>query len=357
MKPVTYKIEFPDGSSYIGATTRFSERRRQHLKSKSRGAVNTRVAAKFERFPVCGIYVVACALSLDDLQELEAQLIAQEKPELNVNWLPTRVVLGGHASNGKPFDPYKSISRAARALGTNRTRLRAFPSYDDYLAHKQTRTTTPYKKVGPPDPRRNTALVRLESGWYERSVVRRVHPCTVRKRVKRGMTLEQALTTPYTPPAKKERPPKMSHKLHITVGDTSLTIKGWSKKNGVPESTIHARRRYGWSDAEAVGEAERQRERVGPKPPTQKQLAAMEAAKRKAERAERKAQDKAKREDAALRRLMKQREAVEQRLRETRPPKTVDAEREPSSTELLRQRLGTIQYEIFGLFSNPLLNT
>lgn len=290
MKPIIYKIEFPDGSSYIGATTRFSERRRQHLKSKSRGAINTRVAAKFEQFPVCGIYEVACALSLDDLQELEAQLIAQEKPELNVNQRPTPIVLGVPASNGKPFGPYESISHAAKALGTNRTRLRAFPSYEAYLAHKQTRMTKPCKKVGPPDPRRNPALVRLEPGWYERSVVRRVHPHTVRERVKRGMTLEQALTTPYTPPAKKERSPKMSHKLHITVGDTSLTIKGWSKKNGVPESTIHARRRYGWTDAEAVGEVERQRELVGPKPPTQKQIAKMEATRRKAERERAKAE-------------------------------------------------------------------
>lgn len=280
MKPVIYKIEFPDGSSYIGATTRFSERRRQHLKSKARGAVNARIAAKFEQFPVCGIYEVASAISVDVLHELEARIIAQEKPDLNFNLRPAPIVLGVPASNGKAFGPYKSITHAARALGTNRTRLRAFPSYDDYLAHKQTRTTTPYKKVGPPDPRRNPALVRLESGWYERSVVRRVHPGTVRKRVKRGMTLEQALTTRYIPPTKKERPSKMSHKLHITVGDTSLTIKGWSKKNDLPISTIHARLRYGWTEAEAVGEVARNRQKA----PTKKQLAKQAAMARRVER-------------------------------------------------------------------------
>lgn len=228
MKPIIYKIEFPDGSSYIGATTRFSERRRRHLQSKKRGAVNARVAAKFREFAVCGIYEVACALSMDSLHELEAQVIAQEQPNLNVNLEPHPISVGNKRRVRKPstppkkFGPYPSIGQAARALGVSHPYLTRLGSFEAYIQTRQ--------------------------------------------------------------------PREMSHQLRIAVGDLNLTIKQWATKNSIPESTIHARRRYGWTDAEAVGEVERQRELVGPKPPTQKQIAKMEATRRKAERERAKAE-------------------------------------------------------------------
>lgn len=221
MKPVIYKIEFPDGSSYIGATTCFTKRRQQHL-AQRRKKVNGKLAAKMLHFPVCGIYVVASALSLGVLHEVEAQVIAQETPDLNVNLEPHPIFIGSKhrvrkpPTPSKPFGPYQSIGKAARAMGVSHPYLTRLGSYEAYLQSRQ--------------------------------------------------------------------PREMSHQLRIAVGDLNLTIKQWAAKNGIPESTIHARRRYGWSDAEAVGEVERQRELVGPKPPTQKQIAKMEAARRKAER-------------------------------------------------------------------------
>lgn len=328
MKPVIYKIEFPDGSSYIGATTRFAERRRQHLQHHRRGATNKNLAEKFSTYPVCGIYVVASALSLESLHELEAQLIAQDLPDLNFNRQPTPITLGNQrrmrkpAAQARPFGPYASTREAARKLGTSRSHIRRYSSYEAFIAARQPRPSKKQAKCGPPDPRKLTACVRLESGWYYRSEIRKVSPATVRKRMASGMTLEQALLRdpprskpfgPFESTASAARalglshthlarlgsyeaylqsrePHDMSHQIRIAVGDLCLTIKQWSAKNNTPESTIHARRRYGWTDAEAVGEVERQRELVGPKPPTQKQIAKMEAARRKAERERAKAE-------------------------------------------------------------------
>lgn len=73
----------------------------------------------------------------------------------------------------------------------------------------------------------------------------------------------------------------MSAPLRLTVGETTLPIKGWAKKNNVPEQTIHARLRYGWPPAEAVGEVPRSKPATCP---TQKQLRAQAAAQRKEQR-------------------------------------------------------------------------
>jgi len=216
MLPQAYKIEFPDGSSYIGATCCFARRRKQHL-SKSRKKVNALLSAKMAEFPICGTYVLASACSLPALQELEALLIAQEQPELNVNLSPHPAPHAaprkkrGKPVQPKPFGPYPSRRKAAVALGLSQTHIARLGSYEKYL-----------------------------NSLEHREMVQQ----------------------------------------RITVGGVTLTIKQWAARNDLPISTIHARLRYGWTEAEAVGEVARNRQKA----PTKKQLAKQAAMARRVER-------------------------------------------------------------------------
>lgn len=95
MTPTVYKIEFPDGRFYIGATTRFSVRKQEHMKSFRKGrAVNHGLTAAYKEYQTCTIYEVASAQSLGVLHELEAQVIRDHNPSLNVNKRPSQIRLG-----------------------------------------------------------------------------------------------------------------------------------------------------------------------------------------------------------------------------------------------------------------------
>ena len=225
MNPVVYKIEFPDQSCYVGATTRFSRRKADHLTSFRKGrAVNLRLTAAFEEHKTCDIYVVASAPSLEVLHELEAQVIRDHCPALNFNLTPEPIRLcpatprrvraprkphqhpPGSVQPMRPFGPFESITAAAKALGVLRKTVRrhAHLGYEGLLAKLEADKNPPpkFEKRGPPDPRGRTDLAYVLGGWHARAAVRAAHGVSEKqylKSLKHGLSVEAALTTPAKP--------------------------------------------------------------------------------------------------------------------------------------------------------------
>ena len=143
MRPVVYVLSFLDGSEYVGATTSFAHRSKQHLTQPQ----NKRIAAKQAQLGPPAIEIVACAFSRAELHLLEAQVIHERQPELNFNYAPLPILTGlsgrrrkrGAAPAGKPFGPYPSLNAAAKAMKVERHHLRRFDSYEAFLASKAKR--------------------------------------------------------------------------------------------------------------------------------------------------------------------------------------------------------------------------
>jgi predicted GIY-YIG superfamily endonuclease len=93
VKPIVYLIRFEDGASYVGATTNFSSRRRDHLRVASGG--RWRTSSKLDQHlllhPAPSIRVVASAFSRETLHLLEADVISSFSPTLNTVAKPTRI--------------------------------------------------------------------------------------------------------------------------------------------------------------------------------------------------------------------------------------------------------------------------
>jgi hypothetical protein len=141
MIPVIYQIEFPDGASYVGATTNFSARRSAHLRVARGGGkeTNPKLTAYLRRYPVCGIYTIASGFSHKTLHLLEAQIIADRQPALNVNLVPTRVP-STYETGARPWGGYASLAQASRELcvpyRTIKRIATEFPSYEHYRKAK-----------------------------------------------------------------------------------------------------------------------------------------------------------------------------------------------------------------------------
>lgn len=290
MPGTIYTIEFPDGSAYVGATFNFSKRRRVHLRAAHRDKYKTSNAltAKLREFPCCAIYALASSLRDDELHLVEADVIASRNPSLNTVRVPSPIHRhsGLPIHNGRPFGPYPSIAAAAKALQTNRTRLREFGSYEAFLAHRK-RPQPPRRtdaRVGPPDPRKQTTLVFINGGWHRRREVREtlglgvkafrtylrtgkgyepptpgafarlchkhnITKPTYKARRASGATVRQALGLDPLPPRK---PSKVKQRI-LTCHGRSATLNVWAKRMGIPPNRIHARLNMGWTEAQAVG--------------------------------------------------------------------------------------------------------
>ena len=117
MTPTIYRIDFPTGDFYIGATVNFSSRRRTHLRAfRGQRAASSKLAKAFATHDVCGIYEIASDFGRETLHLLEAEVIAQERPTLNVNPRPTQLP-GYVCGKSTPFGPHESLKDAAKALG------------------------------------------------------------------------------------------------------------------------------------------------------------------------------------------------------------------------------------------------
>lgn len=294
MRSVIYEIVFPDGTSYIGSTAHFSQRRRQHLRASRKDKYKTSQALqdKLREFPVCSIYQVASVIREDDRHLAEADVIASRAPTLNCTHTPTRIHRHkpGESANSRAFGPYPSISAAAKALGTNRTRLREFGSYDAFVAHKEAvrnRETKASALQGPPDPRNNCSLAYVNGGWHSRDALQEQYglsrkelnrrllknrrldaPVSLKLPITRvcerygvnryrynaaraaGATVRQALgLDPFQPNRKAVKVKKRV----ITVNGQSATVNVWAKRAGVTPNVVHSRLHLGWTEAQAVG--------------------------------------------------------------------------------------------------------
>lgn len=298
MIPTVYKIEFPDGKCYIGSTVNFPERRRTHLRHGRRGeAVNPRLAAQFQKYPICGIYQVATSKTREALHKIEQEVMFDEQPSLNMHISPTPLP-AYYDGSAKPFGPYPSVRVAAHELGHPYPQLKRLARQFSYEAiiYKLAYTRPTRQKFGPPDPRKQTALINLGSGWDRRADILAEHGVThsmYEHRVKRGWTPERALTTPpmpviFGPPKprdyyqKQEISPGVSLSMYnarlklgwsddeargftkrtqeINVKRRMLTADGrtqsmdaWAKELGVKKYLISGRLGLGWTDEQALG--------------------------------------------------------------------------------------------------------
>lgn len=301
MTPTIYRIEFPDGRFYIGATVNFAERRRTHLRhARKTKSVNPTLQKAFDAHPICGIYQVASGLSRDTLHLLETEIIRQEKPPLNRNIAPTRLP-PKYSGASKPWGPYKCLRDAATALGVSYAAVKKVAYRYSHEAYVE-RLATPSKPKlqGPPDPRRRSDLIKLSTGWHRRADVCKVSGDIARKRRSLGWEHDASYTTPagcrnpdrvqvsaakvverygvdpglyYSrrfkgwttyealglTPRPEPRRAKVKKRM-ITAGGQRLPLDVWAKKLGVAPSVIHGRLHNGWSEAEAVGVEKRQLE-------------------------------------------------------------------------------------------------
>lgn len=269
MHPVIYAIVFPDGSMYIGSTTNFVNRKASHRRAMVRQQrVSSRLAKKFQEFGKFDMYKIASVLDVHQMHLVEADVIATMQPDLNVVTLPSPIHLRSEAAT--PFGPYPSISAAAQAFGTTRQHLRRYGGYEAFvnrhLEHaKKAGLTKRAAKFGPPDPRKNSALINIDGAWHLRSalpkpapykhgvaaaVARRhgVAPGTYYVRRHMGWTLMEALN--LKPRVKQEQ--KMQ-KRYITADGKTMSLDAWAKKMGVSKGLISSRLGAGWTETQAVG--------------------------------------------------------------------------------------------------------
>ena len=298
MKPVVYRIEFPDGNFYIGSTVNFQSRRVSHLRAfRGKATSSSKLTGAFHANRVCGIYVIASGFSRESLHLLEADLIAQERPTLNTNTSPTPLAPPG-CGGSKPFGPYPSLKDAAVALNMPYGSLKLLAkhnSYDQLVAYLGVRRTKQEGKfVGPPDPRENCTLVYAFGSWSRRADVYKatgVSSGTAMHRRRKGASFEQSvrpLQSPMGPALKTRvcrrynvgvpvfdrrrsngmntlqalgltprpencmRRPKVRERI-LEAGGLKLTVKQWAARMGVSPGVLHARLSAGWSVEQVVG--------------------------------------------------------------------------------------------------------
>lgn len=289
MKPSIYRLDFPSGDFYIGATTNFSRRRSSHLATllNPTRAGNVKLAALMRDNHTICIYEIASALSADTLHLLEQDVIADHAPTINVNRKVVPLPKCNISTKAKapiPYGPYKSITEfALNAELTYQMAKRTVRSkaYDTWVSDKN--KPQPEKPAThPPDPRRNTRCIWSGHGWECRATVRAVSDKCYKRRRERGWSEWEALTTPRIKPKKKElevpyhtywhrkkrgyseavasgtepfiqRKPNVKRRT-IEVDGVSKTIAGWALHIGVTSSVIHSRLSIGWTEAQAVGQ-------------------------------------------------------------------------------------------------------
>jgi hypothetical protein len=290
MIPTVYKIEFPNGQCYIGSTVNFSSRRSTHLRHSRKGkAVNHKLQAAFDAYPVCGIYPIASGFDRETLHLLEQQIIDQYTPELNV--APATPNPATQTGKERPYGPHASIGAFAAFAGvpysTAKKIVHRLP-YADYLDKKNNPPPKREKVVGPPDPRKHARYFFTSGAWYDGQKLRAEmgvryatyrkrrekgwdklrastqpavvpyypHPgvnelgislTTVAARVRHGWTREQASTLPTGTRVKP-----MRHK-YLTVDGVTQTVSEWAMQTGLLPRQLHSRTKLGWTPRQIVG--------------------------------------------------------------------------------------------------------
>jgi len=230
MTQLVYKIEFPDGRFYVGATQNYASRRQKHLQAGRKGqAVNKRLKrAMVEFFPVLAICPIAEPLKGVPLHELEEAVIATQQPSLNVNLKP--LPIPEYAEQYVTIDEKRVLKSAVRAVSRRtyeKRRRRGWSEVEALLTSPvatKLSATNVAKRYGI-DP--NTYYQRRHKGW----------------------TLYEALglTTRPTPPK-----PKVKKRL-ITIDGKTRTLNAWAELAGITPNALHARLNLGWTERQAVG--------------------------------------------------------------------------------------------------------
>lgn len=249
MNPVVYKIEFPDGSHYIGCTVNFSARRQAHLSDKRKGtAVNPLLRAAFAEHPVCGIYVVACGFDRETLHKLEALVMASDPPTLNVNQAPTRIP-DAREAGPRSWGPYETLRDAAKNLGLSYTQIKRISKFSFESAVYKLAYRRPKPQKLPREPSTYfdqfkvsvDGVLDLPANHCRRAgiSIKLYH-----SRVRDGHSRASALRSKCVPPPERK----------LTAGGKTMTLKQWSKYCGVRKNTLRSRLdSLGWSPEQAVG--------------------------------------------------------------------------------------------------------
>lgn len=244
MKPVIYRIDFPNGDFYVGATINFQRRRKHHLQAlrSDKRSTSSRLTAALRQHGIACIYEVATGFDKTSVHELEAQYIQLEKPTLNANLTPA------------PLPPKTNGPSTATRVCT-KYKVQTATYY-----YRRTHGWTVYQALGlqPRPNNRRTKVKQREitaggqtltlKAWAKKAGV---SPGVIHSRLSNGWTNEQAVgleKTPYMEKVeanKKQRRPSREKQI-FTIGDLTGTVAELSRASGIPGHVIYARKKLGW---------------------------------------------------------------------------------------------------------------
>lgn len=241
MKPVIYRIDFPDGNFYVGATTDFSRRRQRHLQ-RNRPATNKKLAEQFQKHHTACVYQVASLLPGQPLLELESMYIQQEQPTLNT-WLTQCKRLDGRLAIRRVLNRYGVshslyINRRKRGW-TLHEALNLKPRTPQRSTKVKQRIIEVCGRALPVKAWANIAGVlpgiihsRLSSGWTEAQAVGVEPPPSSEKRQRAASKRAE----------KAGRPPKPTY----TVRGFTGTLPEIARHFNLTHQLVYGRRKLGW---------------------------------------------------------------------------------------------------------------
>lgn len=253
-----YKIEFPDGASYIGATVDFKSRVKNHKQQARKGcSVNTKLATAFAKYPSPVFTPIANGFSRETLHLLERDVIAQEQPTLNVNNCP-------HPIN----PPVEGTSTA----GVCRRYNTAYHVFKD----RKRRGWNTLQALGltPPPPQRTPqvrkatmtlqGVTKTLDAWELTTGTKKA---TLVARKKFGWTDEQVLGLAPSAQTNRENMARaVREEIEAKRQAKSITYKGVTggisavcRHFGVPDSQIRSRLKLGWTLEQAFEGRTRQK--------------------------------------------------------------------------------------------------
>lgn len=241
MKPVIYRIDFPDGNFYVGATTDFSGRRKHHLQ-RNRPAANKKLAEQFQKHHTACVYQVASLLPGQPLLELESMYIQQERPTLNT-WL----------TQCKRLDGRTALSSVLRRYNVDQV-LYIHRRKTGWTLHEalNLKPRTPPKR-----PKVKQRIIEVGGrsmplkAWAK---LAGVSPGVIHSRLGNGWTEAQAVGVEPPPSSEKRqraatkraekaaRPPKPTY----TVRGFTGTIPEIARHFNLTHQLVYGRRKLGW---------------------------------------------------------------------------------------------------------------
>lgn len=256
-----YCITFSSGDKYVGSSTCIEERRRAHMRALAKGkGVSRALQSAYNALGVPGFETLEIVRGdVDNLIAAEEKWIVLLQPRLNVVRRPQKFATGVHTGKAKPLWGCNSYREAAQKFGVSLRQAK--------YAGKLGLPPPAPKFVGPVRPfwaveengrwdspaghearRRIADQKRLPGIGALAATLGIVKPGTAAFRYKLGWSAAQAVGV-----ATKQRTRNMNRSKYLTYQGREQTIADWAAETGVNPGTIHNRLRANWSAAQALG--------------------------------------------------------------------------------------------------------